>query len=188
MTFPLGTYLSPSSLNPLKQVSSLKDTENVLAVVRAEVESLRASVQRVRNEIADPYKQIRLKTRQLAALHGTVELLRYVIRVLKLTGKLREQLEGKSGRLDLAKGAQLYSEIDGIRKEADLEGVEAVEAEMGWLSEVGQRIRTEAMKSLEAGMESLNQVGCLASGIDLAGSRLLSCVRCQAERARWSSL
>lgn len=171
MTFPLGTYLSPSSLNSLKQVSSLKDTENVLAVVRAEVESLRASVQRVRNEIADPYKQIKLKTRQLAALHGTVELLRYVIRVLKLTGKLREQLEGKSGRLDLAKAAQLYSEIDGIRKEADLGGVEAVEAEMGWLSEVGQRIRTEAMKSLEAGMESLNQVGCLsASGIDLAGS------------------
>ena len=40
--------------------------------------------QRVQAELAEPYKQIKTKTRQLEALHDTIELLRAVIKFLKL--------------------------------------------------------------------------------------------------------
>ncbi|KAG6547278.1 hypothetical protein Mapa_011214 [Marchantia paleacea] len=141
----------------LQQLSTLKETESVLAVVRGGVESLQGSVQRVRSEIAEPYKQIKLKSRQLNSLHDTVELLRSVIKALKHLRKLKELMESGSAKADLAKAAQLFNEVDTLRKEADLVGVEVVEEEVPWLMEVGNRIRTEAMKSLEVGMEALNQ-------------------------------
>uniref|UniRef100_A0A7I4ARB6 Conserved oligomeric Golgi complex subunit 5 helical domain-containing protein n=1 Tax=Physcomitrium patens TaxID=3218 RepID=A0A7I4ARB6_PHYPA len=110
----------------LEQLSSLKETESVLTVVRAGVEGLQASTQRVRAEIAEPYKHIKTKSRQLASLHDTVELLRTVIRVLKLVKRLHELMESGSATADLAKGAQLYNEIETLRKETDLAGVEVL--------------------------------------------------------------
>lgn len=141
----------------LEQLSSLKETESVLTVVRAGVESLQASTQRVRAEIAEPYKNIKTKSKQLASLHDTVELLRTVIRVLKQVKRLQELMEAGGANVDLAKAAQLYNEIETLRKEIDLAGVEVVDEEVPWLLEVGNQIRSEAMKGLEKGMEALNQ-------------------------------
>lgn len=141
----------------LQQLSSLKETESVLTVVRAGVESLQASTQRVRSEIAEPYKQIKTKSRQLASLHDTVELLRSVIRSLRQLKKLQEMMESGGANTDLAKAAQLYNEIETLRKENSLAGVEVVDEEIPWLLEVGNQIRSEAMKGLESGMEALNQ-------------------------------
>jgi hypothetical protein len=141
----------------LQQLSNLKETESVLTVVRAGVESLQASTQRVRSEIAEPYKQIKIKSRQLASLHDTVELLRSVIRALKQLKKLQELMESGGAKADLAKAAQLYNEIETLTKEADLAGVEVLDEEIPWLLEVGNQIRSEAMKGLESGMEALNQ-------------------------------
>ncbi|CAK9190911.1 unnamed protein product [Sphagnum troendelagicum] len=91
----------------LQQISSLKETESVLTVVRAGAESLQASTQRVRSEIAEPYKQIKAKSRQLASLHDTVELLGSVIRALKQLKKLQELMESSGAKADLAKAAQI---------------------------------------------------------------------------------
>lgn len=149
----------------LQQLTSLQETESVLAVVRSGVNSLQASVQRVRSEIAEPYKLIKLKTGQLAALHDTMELLRVVIKVLKQVKKLQDHMApvagggaGGGGKVDLAKAAQLFAEVEGLRREADLVGVEAVDAQVPWLAETGQFIRAEALKALETSMENLNQV------------------------------
>lgn len=141
----------------LQQLSSLKETEGVLTVVRGGVESLQASTQRVRAEIAEPYKHIKTKSKQLASLHDTVELLRMVIRVLKQMKRLQELMESGGINVDLAKAAQLYNEIETLRKETDLAGVEVVDDEIPWLLEIGNQIRSEAMKGLEKGMEALNQ-------------------------------
>ncbi|KAH9576128.1 hypothetical protein CY35_01G146200 [Sphagnum magellanicum] len=141
----------------LQQLSSLKETESVLTVVRAGVESLQASTQRVRSEIAEPYKQIKAKSQQLASLHDTVELLRSVIRALKQLKKLQDLMESSGAKADLAKAAQIYNDIETLRKEADLAGVEVVDEEIPWLLEVGNQIRRDAMKGLESGMEALNQ-------------------------------
>eukprot|EP00850_Spirogloea_muscicola_P018813 SM000176S03144 [mRNA] locus=s176:243275:249137:+ [translate_table: standard] len=141
----------------LQQLSSLKDTESVLAIVRAGIDSLQASVQRVRSEIADPYRLIKLKSIQLASLHETVELLRIVIRFLKQVRRLRDQMSIGGAKGDLAKAAQLYNDVESLRREVDLDRVEVVQLELPWLVEVGQQIRAEAMRTLEAGMEALSQ-------------------------------
>jgi hypothetical protein len=141
----------------LQQLSSLKETESVLTVVRAGAESLQASTQRVRSEIAEPYKQIKAKSRQLASLHDTVELLRSLIRALKQLKKLQDLMESSGAKAELAKAAQIYNDIETLRKEADLAGVEVVDEEIPWLLEVGNQIRRDAMKGLESGMEALNQ-------------------------------
>ncbi|KAJ7543428.1 hypothetical protein O6H91_09G038000 [Diphasiastrum complanatum] len=141
----------------LQQLSSLKDTEGTLTVVRAGVESLQTLVQRVRSEIADPYKQIKLKSRQLSSLHETIELIRSVIRTLKQMKRLRELMDSGGIKADLSKAAQLFSEVETLRKESDLSGIEIIDSEVPWLTEAGNRIRAEAMKGLEKGMESLNQ-------------------------------
>uniref|UniRef100_A0A0D6QR93 Conserved oligomeric Golgi complex subunit 5 n=1 Tax=Araucaria cunninghamii TaxID=56994 RepID=A0A0D6QR93_ARACU len=138
----------------LQQLSSLKDAEGVLTAVKSGVVALQGSVQRVRSEIAEPYKQIRLKSRQLSNLHDAVELLQTIVRVLRQLKKFRELMEGKP---DLAKAAQLYNEIETLRNEGDLNGVEVVDEEIPWLMEAGNRLRSEAMKVFESGMEALNQ-------------------------------
>ncbi|CAI5475817.1 unnamed protein product [Closterium sp. Yama58-4] len=141
----------------LQQLSSLKDTEGVLSVVRAGVDSLLASVQRVRAEIADPYRAIQVKTRQLAALYDTMELLRAVIKYLKLVRKLREHLSGGVEKAELGKAGQVWQEVGAVHREAQLGGVHVVEAQHEWVAEAGQAIRREAMKALEGGMEAMNQ-------------------------------
>ncbi|CAI5457681.1 unnamed protein product [Closterium sp. Yama58-4] len=141
----------------LQQLSSLKDTEGVLSVVRAGVDSLLASVQRVRAEIADPYRAIQVKTRQLAALYDTMELLRAVIKYLKLVRKLREHLSGGVEKAELGKAGQVWQEVGAVHREAQLGGVLVVEAQHEWVAEAGQAIRREAMKALEGGMEAMNQ-------------------------------
>ncbi|CAI7831282.1 unnamed protein product [Closterium sp. NIES-54] len=141
----------------LQQLSSLKDTEGVLSVVRAGVDSLLASVQRVRAEIADPYRAIQVKTRQLAALYDTMELLRAVIKYLKLVRKLREHLSGGVEKAELGKAGQVWQEVGAVHREAQLGGVNVVEAQHEWVAEAGQAIRREAMRALEGGMEAMNQ-------------------------------
>ncbi|CAI5501729.1 unnamed protein product [Closterium sp. Naga37s-1] len=141
----------------LQQLSSLKDTEGVLSVVRAGVDSLLASVQRVRAEIADPYRAIQVKTRQLAALYDTMELLRAVIKYLKLVRKLREHLSGGVEKAELGKAGQVWQEVGAVHREAQLGGVHVVEAQHEWVAEAGQAIRREAMRALEGGMEAMNQ-------------------------------
>ncbi|KAH9290341.1 hypothetical protein KI387_034458 [Taxus chinensis] len=144
----------------LQQLSSLKDAEGVLTVVKSGVSGLQANVTRVRSEIAEPYKHIKVKSQQLKNLHETVELLQSIVRVLRQVKRLRELMDGGGGgalKQDLTKAAQLYYEVESLRKEADLAGIEVVDEEIPWLVEAGRRLRSEAMNVFESGMEALNQ-------------------------------
>lgn len=62
-----------------------------------------------------------------------------------------------SGKAELAKAGQLYHEIQSLRVETSLDGLDVVEGEVKWISEAGQQIRQEAFKNLDAGMAALNQ-------------------------------
>lgn len=142
----------------LQQLSSLKDAEGALSVVKSGVSGLQASVTRVRSEIAEPYKQIKVKSQQLKNLHETVELLQSIVRVLRQVKRLRELMDGGGAlKQDLSKAAQLYNEIESLRREGDLVGIEVVDEEIPWLVDAGGRLRSEAMKVFESGMEALNQ-------------------------------
>lgn len=60
-------------------------------------------------------------------------------------------------KLDLAKAAQLHSEILSLCNEYELVGIDVVDEELHWVRETGDQLRNEAMKVLERGMEGLNQ-------------------------------
>lgn len=60
-------------------------------------------------------------------------------------------------KLDLAKAAQLHSEILSLCNEYELVGIDVIDEELSWVRETGDKLRHEAMKVLERGMEGLNQ-------------------------------
>lgn len=90
---------------------------------------------------------MKAKTRQLAALHATVVLLRAALQRLKLTAKLRAALAdpaAAASALDLAKAAKLASDVDAVGRDADLEGLTAIEADAEFLRSARQQIRGHA--------------------------------------------
>ncbi|KAJ0051715.1 hypothetical protein Pint_01402 [Pistacia integerrima] len=144
----------------LNQLSSLNHAEHALSTVRSAISSLQSSVRLVRSELSDPYKSIKSKTVQLSNLHRTTELLQHTIRALRLSKKLRDLLaasEADREKLDLTKAAQLHCEIITMCKEYELTGIDVIDEELFWVNEVGEKLRNEAMKVLEGGMEGLNQ-------------------------------
>ncbi|KAJ6685132.1 CONSERVED OLIGOMERIC GOLGI COMPLEX COMPONENT 5 [Salix purpurea] len=144
----------------LHQLSSLKDAELSLSALRSAVSSLQSSVRRVRSELSDPHDSIQSKTIQLSNLHRTNQALQHTTRALRLSKKLRDVIsasESEPEKLDLAKAAQLHCEVLTICDEFDLRGIDVVDEELNCVKETGEKLRSEAMKVLDRGMEGLNQ-------------------------------
>ncbi|XP_068655143.1 conserved oligomeric Golgi complex subunit 5-like [Aristolochia californica] len=144
----------------LSQLSSLKDADSALTVVRSGISTLQSSVRRVRIEIAEPHRHIRLQTVQLSNLHATSQLLQATVRLLRQSKKLKDLVSSSASdpdKLDIAKAAQLHHEIQMLCEENVLSGISVVDEEMAWLTEIGTQLRSEGMRVLDRGMEGLNQ-------------------------------
>ncbi|KAL7143584.1 hypothetical protein ABFS83_08G201700 [Erythranthe nasuta] len=143
----------------LNQLSSVKAAESSLSSLRSSLSSLQSSVRRARGELSDPHRLIAVQTRQLSNLHSTSLLLQHAIRALRLIQKLKTLVEPHpdSSKWDLSKAAQLHFEILTLYNEHHLSGIDAVDTELKWVTEIGSKIRDEGMKVLEKGLESLNQ-------------------------------
>ncbi|KAL4379983.1 hypothetical protein GQ457_02G042350 [Hibiscus cannabinus] len=144
----------------LTQLSSLNNAEVSLSTLRSSISSLQSSVRRVRSELSEPHNSILSKTVQLSNLHKTSELLSHSIRAIRLSKKLRDLMasaEAEPDKLDLAKAAQLHNDILTLCEEYDLGGMDMVDEEINAVKEIGRKLRSEAMKVLEKGMEGLNQ-------------------------------
>ncbi|KAG6774426.1 hypothetical protein POTOM_021779 [Populus tomentosa] len=142
------------------QLSSIKDSELSLSTLRSAISSMQSSIRRVRSELSDPHNAIKSKTIQLSNLHRTNQALQHTIRALRLSKKLRDLIsasESEPEKLDLAKAAQLHYEILTMCNEYDLRGIDMVDEELNWVKEIGEKLRSQAMKVLERGMEGLNQ-------------------------------
>ncbi|XVF84374.1 hypothetical protein PTKIN_Ptkin17bG0031500 [Pterospermum kingtungense] len=144
----------------LTQLSSLNNAELSLSTLRSSISSLQSSLRRVRSELSEPHNSILSKTVQLSNLHTTSELLSHSIRAIRLSKKLRDLMasaEAEPEKLDLAKAAQLHNDILTLCEEYDLSGIDVVDEELNAVREIGSRLRSEAMKVSERGMEGLNQ-------------------------------
>ncbi|XP_010924233.1 conserved oligomeric Golgi complex subunit 5 [Elaeis guineensis] len=141
----------------LSQLSSLRDAESSLSAVRSGVVALQSSLHRARQEIADPRRLVRSHTLQLSNLHAAADLLQSSARLLRLSRKLRDLMSHPPDRLDLAKAAEMHREIELLYEERGLAGISVVEDEIHWLSDTGNRLRSEAMKAVERGMDESNQ-------------------------------
>ncbi|KAJ0256014.1 Conserved oligomeric Golgi complex subunit 5 [Hirschfeldia incana] len=142
----------------LSQLSSLSHAEISLSSLRSSVSSLQSSIRRIRSDLSEPVRSIRSKSVQLTNLHSASELLSHSVRALRLSKKLRDLTDGSDPeKIDLTKSAQLHYEISAMCKEYDLFGIEVIDEEIKFVDEIGERLRSEAMKVLERGVEGMNQ-------------------------------
>ncbi|WOK96026.1 conserved oligomeric Golgi complex subunit 5 [Canna indica] len=142
----------------LSQLASLRSAESSLASVRSGVDALQSSLRRARHDLAEPRCAVRAHTLQLSNLHAAADLLASAARLLRLSRRLRDLVDGgPPDRLDLAKAAEMHREIELLYQERSLAGISVVEDEIRWLSETGGRLRAEAMKAVERGMDEYNQ-------------------------------
>lgn len=107
--------------------------------------------------MSEPRKKIEEKTVQLSNLNEVTEIVYGVGRLLKLSRKLRELMDDDRKAVDLAKAAEMHREIEVLYEERGLNGISVVEEEIRWLSETGSRLRSEAIKAVEKGMDEMNQ-------------------------------
>ncbi|PSC76466.1 conserved oligomeric Golgi complex subunit 5 [Micractinium conductrix] len=143
----------------IAQTARLTDAESAVQRIGLSVRSLQMVAARVRAEVAEPYAQIAERTRQLRNLQATVDLLRHIIHRLKLVQKLRAQMAAADGVgiIETAKAAKLLSEIAAVDAEADLSGVEAVEADAEFLQTAAALVHGQTEAALKAGLDCLSQ-------------------------------
>lgn len=143
----------------VSQTARLAEAEAAVQRIGLSVRSLQMVAARVHAEVSEPYSQIAARTRQLRNLQATVDLLRHVIHRLKLVAKLRQQMGGAdgAGTLEVAKAAKLLSEIAAVDGEADMSGVEAVEADAEFLQTASAVVRSQTEAALKSGLECLSQ-------------------------------
>ncbi|KAJ6820005.1 conserved oligomeric Golgi complex subunit 5 [Iris pallida] len=137
----------------LLSLSHLSSLSSSLSSLRSSLSSLSLSVRRARSDLSDPRRLLSLHTSQLHNLHSAAHLLANVSKLLKLSSKLRNNI----GTLDIAKAAEMHREIHLLYEEHDLSGISVVEDEIRWLDQSGSRLRSDAMASVERGMDSSNQ-------------------------------
>lgn len=94
-------------------VQKLSSAEDRTVGVESVVHNFQSAVGQLKVALSEPCDQIRVKTRQLRNLRDTVDLLRHMNHRLKVTGRLRSQVEagGASGVGDSAQAAKLLTEI-----------------------------------------------------------------------------
>ena len=146
----------------LQQAAQLRETDASMQGINLAVDTVQAALQRAKTLVMEPYGQVQVKTAQLRNVHSTVELLRHVIQRLKLVTKLKAQISGKSDSYqDLAKVAKLLADIEVISSEADLIGIDAVEADNEFLRTTWQQVQIQAEVPVRC---THAECACTASG------------------------
>lgn len=143
----------------LAQVGHLREAEPALRRITSAADGLQAELRRACSEVQEPYLRLRRDAVKLHNLQGTVELLRHAMQRLKLTQKLKQQMGKAEGStsLDLAKAAKLLTDVAVVGSEADLSGIDVLEADEGFLRDAGQQVRTQAQAALLQGLGTLSQ-------------------------------
>ncbi|GMH36010.1 hypothetical protein BSKO_03878 [Bryopsis sp. KO-2023] len=146
----------------MRVVRNLSDTEVKTRGVETSVHGMQGTVGQLRVALLEPCDHIRTKTRQLKNLRDAVDLLRHVNHRLKLTQRLRTQIEegqkgGSAPTPDTAQAAKLLTEIEATGRDVDISGIEILESDSEFLRSTASRVRFQAEEMLRQGLNSLNQ-------------------------------
>uniref|UniRef100_A0A3B4BF53 Conserved oligomeric Golgi complex subunit 5 N-terminal domain-containing protein n=1 Tax=Periophthalmus magnuspinnatus TaxID=409849 RepID=A0A3B4BF53_9GOBI len=93
----------------LAQATGIESLEGVLHMMQTRITALQAAVDRIRSKILDPYNKIMTRITQLSRLQMACDLLRRIIRILYLSKRLQNQLQG--GSREISKAAQSLNEL-----------------------------------------------------------------------------
>ena len=146
-----------------KALRGVEEAETTMRTIREGTNAIADAVRRVATLLGEPHDAIEASTRTLERLTATGETLRGVVKVLKLTSKLREcktDADGKfSDASELSKAAKLLGEIRVALKDArgDFDGIDVVQDQMAYIRERSSVISRQANDALDRGMEAMSQ-------------------------------
>ncbi|CAB4024113.1 conserved oligomeric Golgi complex subunit 5-like isoform X3, partial [Paramuricea clavata] len=136
----------------LQQATGIETLEGVLQMMTSRITSLQLSIERIHQQISDPYEKIRTRTSQLRRLQTTCDLLRRVIRISYLTKRLESQLKG--GVKETTKAAQSLNELGYLMEGVDLSGIEVLDKDIDWIKNARKEVTSQAQNMLTQGMET----------------------------------
>jgi hypothetical protein len=151
----------------LSKVGTVRELSQTTEAVHSDVSGLRSSMNRIKREMIVPYTEMQRRTVQLKRMQVASDLLRRVLRLIYATRKLRKQMAAlptqdsdQSAPADarvLSLAAQSLYDIENSMREADMTGIDVVDAEVEWIGQAGGIIRSQSLRALQNGITSLNQ-------------------------------
>jgi len=139
----------------LAQATGIESLEGVLLTMQNRITSIQSAVERVRNKVGEPYKKIQSRTTQLRRLQNTCDALRRIIRLQRISKRLRLQLN--SGIKEITKAAQSLRELEHLSEGIDLHGIEVFDENQIFFHQAKEEVLSNAKRILDQGLRSLNQ-------------------------------
>ncbi|KAI9011264.1 Golgi transport complex subunit 5-domain-containing protein [Gaertneriomyces semiglobifer] len=176
----------------LQQIGNLSNVNEHLEKTRQDVSHLNSSFDRLRNKVLVPYEQIRAAIVQLERIQETTETIRRVRRFLDIIRRLDGDPVGEH---QLTKSALDINELDAILRDKSLKGIDVVEAERAYVTEVAARIEKQGDSLLQSGLSSQNQrdiacslqvfhnLGILSSRMEKVIATILEVIRTEIQGA-----
>ncbi|KAG8188184.1 hypothetical protein JTE90_019462 [Oedothorax gibbosus] len=109
----------------LSQATEIETFEGVLLIVHQQIATLLSAADKLKVRVVEPYETIATLTRKLQRLHSVCDLLRRIIRVVRLGKRLKTHIAKETP--ELSKAAACLSELEDLE---GLEGIAIVEAEL----------------------------------------------------------
>uniref|UniRef100_A0A0K2T9U8 Conserved oligomeric Golgi complex subunit 5 n=1 Tax=Lepeophtheirus salmonis TaxID=72036 RepID=A0A0K2T9U8_LEPSM len=137
----------------LDSATKLKDLRASAEALKSRSSMLKASGDRIKAKISDPYVRIRDQTLTLTRMQNACDSLRRVIRILQLITKLQGKLESSK---EIAGAAAALAELSEIWT-PDLEGIEVLDQKERFVLGARHEVERLADGLLQTGLRSQNQ-------------------------------
>ena len=151
-----------------RTLGGVKEAEETMHTVRAGADALADAMRRVARELSEPHAAVEETTRTLERVMSTADTIRRVVKILKLTSKLRETWGGEDAEneprrrdsSELSKAAKLLGEIKLVMSgdHADeLRRVDVVAEQLPFIDACSKKVSKEATASLDRAVDILSQ-------------------------------
>jgi hypothetical protein len=151
-----------------RTLGGVKEAEETMHTVRAGADALAEAMRRVARELSEPHAAVEETTRTLERVMSTADTIRRVVKILKLTSKLRETWGGEDAEneprrrdsSELSKAAKLLGEIK-LAMSGDhadeLRRVDVVAEQLAFIDACSKKVSKEATASLDRAVDILSQ-------------------------------
>lgn len=151
-----------------RTLGGVKEAEETMHTVRAGADALADAMRRVARELSEPHAAVEETTRTLERVMSTADTIRRVVKILKLTSKLRETWGGEDAEneprrrdsSELSKAAKLLGEIK-LAMSGDhadeLRRVDVVAEQLAFIDACSKKVSKEATASLDRAVDILSQ-------------------------------
>lgn len=144
------------------QVSLVSQACNV-SLLSKDLKNLQAGIgvihQRLltlKSQLQEPHQLLEARIRRLENVQRATQLLRKIIRFVSLAKKLKQQMK-IGGGLEQANAAEILEQLDKLRSQEDLKGIDVVDNETEWILRAKQNLLKTADRFLITGCSSQNQ-------------------------------